>query len=405
MSDQPVCRKTYKEMLRPTPTQERALERVLWHCRMLYNVALEQRITAWQRCHASVTRYEQEAELKAIRAELPEYAAIHSHVLQDVLARLDTTYQAFFRRLANGEKPGFPRFQGRDRYHSFTYKEYGNGARLDNGALVLSKIGRIAVRWSRPVRGSIKTVTVSKEADGWYACCSCAEVPTQPLPLTGCETGIDVGLKVFLITAEGQPTENPRHYRKAERALKKAQQRVSRRTKGSKRRAKAVRQCAKKHQHVRRQRADFHHKTALALVRQYDVIYVEAIKPANLSRRPEPKLDENGGYEHNGARRKAGLNKSIHDAGWGHFLSILAYTAACAGRRVEAVNPAYTSQDCSGCGKRISKSLSVRTHVCTNCGLLLDRDENAARNIQWRGQRLRGLAGMPAGLNREPAAL
>jgi putative transposase len=372
---------------------------------VLYNVALEQRITAWQRCHASVTRYEQEAELKAIRAELPEYAAIHSHVLQDVLARLDTTYQAFFRRVVNGEKPGFPRFQGRDRYHSFTYKEYGNGARLDNGALVLSKIGRIAVRWSRPVQGSIKTVTVSKEADGWYVCFSCADVPTQALPLTGCETGIDVGLKVFLITANGELVENPRHYRKAERELKKAQQRVSRRKKGSKRRAKAVRQCAKKHQHVRRQRQDFHHKTALALVRQYDVIYVEAIQPANLSRRPEPKLDENGGYEHNGASRKAGLNKSIHDAGWGHFLSILAYKAACAGKRVDAVNPAYTSQDCSGCGERISKSLSVRTHVCTHCGLILDRDLNAALNIQWRGQRLRGVAGMPAALNREPAAL
>jgi putative transposase len=372
---------------------------------VLYNAALEQRIIAWQRCHISVTRYQQEAELKAIRAQMPEYAAIHSHVLQDVLARLDTTYQAFFRRLANGEKPGFPRFQGRDRYHSFTYKEYGNGARLENGPLVLSKIGRIAVRWSRPLQRTIKTVTVSKEADGWYVCCSCAEVPTQPLPLTGRETGIDVGLKVFLITADGHSVPNPRHYRKAERELKKAQRRVSRRKKGSKRRAKAVRQCAKQHQHVRRQRADLHHKTALALVRQYDVLYVEAIQPANLSRCPTPRPDENGAYEHNGASRKAGLNTSMHDAAWGHFLAILAYTAACAGKRVDAVNPAYTSQDCSGCGERIAKSLSVRTHLCTTCGLILDRDENAARNIIWRGQRLRGLAGMPAGMNREPAGL
>jgi putative transposase len=152
MSEQ-TCRKTYKEKLRPTPMQERALERVLWRCRTLYNAALEQRITAWQRCHVSVTRYQQEAELTEIRAEMPDYAAIHSHVLQDVLARLDKTYQAFFRRLAAGEKPGFPRFQGCDRWHSFTYKEYGNGARLDNGALVLSKIGRLAVRWSRPGAG------------------------------------------------------------------------------------------------------------------------------------------------------------------------------------------------------------------------------------------------------------
>jgi putative transposase len=400
-----TVRKTYQEKLRPTPAQERELERVLWHCRMLYNTALEQRIFLWRQRGVTSTRYQQEAELKTLRAELPDYGALHSHVLQDVLARLDKTYQAFFRRVAHGEKPGFPRFQGKDRYHSFTYKEFGNGARLDNGALVLSKIGRIAVRWSRSITGTITTVTVSREADGWYVCFACAEVPTQPLALTGCETGIDVGVKVFLITADGAPVENPRYYRKAERQLQKAQKRVSRRKKGSKRRRKAVQVLAKKHQHLRRQRSDFHHKTALALVRAYDTIYVEAIQPSNLSRRPAPKQDEHGHYEHNGASQKAGLNKSIHDAGWRHFLSILAFKAACAGKRVEAVNPAYTSQDCSGCGKRMQLSLSVRTHVCTHCGLILDRDENAARNILWRGQRLRGLAGMPAGLNREPAGL
>jgi putative transposase len=278
--------------------------------------------------------------------------------------------------------------------------------------LVLSKIGRIAVRWSRPIRGTIKTVTLSKEADGWHVCFACAEVPAEPLPRTGKETGIDVGLKVFLLTADGQPVENPRHYRKAERALKKAQQRVSRRKKGSRRRRKAVRMLAKRHQHVRRQRADFHHKTALDLVRTYDTIYVEAIQPANLSRRPTPKQDENGTYVHNGASQKAGLNKSIQDAGWRHFVSILTFKAACAGKRVDAVPPAYTSQDCSNvladgtiCGERISKTLSVRTHICPKCGYVADRDENAARNVLWLGQSLRGLAGMPAGMNREPAGL
>jgi putative transposase len=400
-----TVRKTYKEKLRPTPAQEGELELVLWRCRTLYNTALEQRITAWERCHVSVTRYQQEAELKGIRAELPEYAAIHSHVLQDVLARLDKTYQAFFRRVQAGEKPGFPRFQGRHRWHSFTYKEYGNGARLDNGSLVLSKIGRIAVRWSRPLEGTIKTVTVSKEADGWYVCFSCAEVPVRPLPATGRETGIDVGLKVFLITADGAPTANPRYYRKAERALKKAQKRVARRKKGSKRRRKAVALCAKKQQHVRCLRANFHHKTALDLVRAYDTSSVEAIQPANLSRRPAPQQDEQGSYQHNGASQKAGLNTSIHDAGWRQFLSILACKAVCAGKRVEAVSPAYTSQECSGCGERVYKSLSVRTHVCTNCGLILDRDENAAKNILWRGQLLRGVAGLPAAVNREPVGL
>jgi putative transposase len=184
VSEQTV-RKTYQEKLRPTPAQERQLEAILWRCRTLYNTALEQRITVWRQRGVSLTRYQQESELKTLRAEMPEYASIHSHALQDVLARLDKTYQAFFRRVAHGEKPGFPRFQGRDRYHSFTYKEYGNGARLDNGFLVLSKIGRIAVRWSRPVAGTPKTVTVSKEADGWYVSFSCAEVPPQS-PHTPC---------------------------------------------------------------------------------------------------------------------------------------------------------------------------------------------------------------------------
>jgi transposase len=405
-------RKTYQEKVKPTPAQERQLEAVLWRCRTLYNTALEQRITLWKQRGVSITRYQQEAELKELRAEMPEYASIHSHVLQDVLARLEKTYQAFFRRMANGETPGFPRFQGATRYHSFTYKEYGNGARLDNGCLVLSKIGRVAVRWSRPIEGTPKTVTISKEADGWYVSFSCADVPTEPLPETGHETGIDVGVKVFLITAEGKLVENPRHYRKAERELKKAQKRVSRRKKGSKRRKKAAELLAKKHQHVRRQRTDFHQKTALMLVRQYDTIYHEAIQPANLSRRPAPKPDGNGGYLPNGAARKAGLNTSIQDAGWGRFLSILACKAVCAGKRVEAVNPAYTTQDCSSvladgtiCGERIYKTLSVRTHVCPHCGYLADRDENAARNIQWRGQRLRGVPALAGVMNREPVGL
>jgi len=156
---------------------------------------------------------------------------------------------------------------------------------------------------------------------------------------------------------------------------------------------------------VRRQRRVFHHKTALALVRQYDGLYVEAIQPAKLSGRPTPIPDGNGGFLHNGASLKSSLNKSIQDARWSSFLSILAFKAACASKRVEAVHPAYTSQDCNGCGARIHKSLSVRTHICTHYGLILDRDEHAAKNIQWRGQRLRGLVGMPAGMNREPVEL
>jgi putative transposase len=372
--------KTFKYKMKPTPDQERQLEDILWQCRRLYNTALEQRIIAWQRCHVSISRFHQEAELKDIRAEMPEYAAIHSHVLQDVLARLDKTYQAFFRRVKAGQTPGFPRFHGRTRYNSFTYKEFGNGARLDNGFLVLAKIGRIAVRWSRPLEGTPKTVTISREADGWYVCLCCADVPIQPLPATGQETGIDLGIEAFATLSDGTRIFHPGWYRKAERALKTAQRRVSRRKKGSNRRRKAIRLLAKAHQTVRRQRQDFHHKTALALIRQNDTIYHEDLQTANMVRNHH-------------------LAKSIQDAGWSAFLSILSYKAACAGRSVVAVPPAYTSQTCSGCGVLVSKGLSVRWHSCLDCGTSLHRDHNAARNIERLGQSRQGGVALAASKN------
>jgi putative transposase len=272
MEEQNV-RKTYHYRLLPTPEQAQALATVLHRCRTLYNVARAQRKTWWGRGQGiGASSYQQAGELPDLKAACPEYAQVHSPVLQDVLRRADKTYQAFFRRIANGETPGYPRFQGRDRYHCFTYPQYGNGAVLDGEILSLSKIGRIPLRLHRPLEGTPTTVTLSREAAGWYVSFSCAEVPTQPLPLTGQETGIDVGLKVFLITADGEVVENPRHYRKAEKRLAKAQRRVSRRKKGSKRRKKAVVQCAKKHQKVRRQRTDFHPKTALALLRADDTL-------------------------------------------------------------------------------------------------------------------------------------
>jgi putative transposase len=188
---------------------------------MLYNTALEQRIFLWKQRGVTISQYEQDVELKDLRAAMSEYAAIHSHVLQDILARLNKTYQAFFRRVKEGQTPGFPRFQGRERYHSFTYKEYGNGARLDNGFLVLSKIGRVALRWSRPLEGTPKTVTISREADGWYVIISCAEAPVAPLEPTGQETGIDLGLESFATLSDGTMIHNPRCYRRAERRLKR----------------------------------------------------------------------------------------------------------------------------------------------------------------------------------------
>jgi putative transposase len=374
---QQSARKTFKYKLMPTPEQARTLDSVLWRCRELYNAGLEERIAAWEKRRVCVTFAMQSAQLPAIKEVRPDYRDLYAQVLQDVLHRLDKAFAAFFRRVQAGEQhPGYPRFQGTDRYNSFTYPQVGahGGAVFDGGMLNLSKLGRIRLRLHRPIEGTPKTVTISREADGWYACISCAEVPIEPLPVTGHETGIDVGLKVFLITADGELVANPRHYRKAEQQLARAQRRVSRRTKGSKRRRKAVQLLKSTHQKIARQRRDFHHKTALALLQQYDVIYLEDLQVRNMV-------------------RNCYLAKSINDAGWAAFRTILTSKAVYAGKWVVAVPAQYTSQVCSGvlpdgsrCMQRVAKSLSVRTHVCPSCGLVLDRDENAALNIRWAGQ-------------------
>src|SRR5215471_10847158 len=321
--DEQTTRKTFKYKLKPTPEQERVMAFVLRRCCELYNAALQERKEAWQKCSVHITEMSQSAQLPAIKESHPEYRDINAQVLQDVLTRLDRAFQRFFARVKAGETPGYPRFHGANRYNSITYKQVGEhgGARLENGFLVLSKIGRIAVRWSRPIEGTPKTVTISKEADGWYVCFSCADVPVQPLSSTGQETGIDLGIEAFATLSNGTRIFSPGWYRKAERALNTAQRRVSRRKKGSNRRRKAVTLLAKAHQRVRRQRQDFHHKAALALVRANDTIYHEDLQTANMVRNHH-------------------LAKSNSDAGWSAFLSILAAKAAYAGRRVVAVPPA-----------------------------------------------------------------
>jgi putative transposase len=311
-NSQPSAKPTnYK--LKPTPEQERLLERTLMLCRHVYNAAIGERREAWRMRGVSVTYYQQKAELPGIKEVMPEYGEVHSQVLQDVVLRVDRAFQAFFRRLQQGQTPGYPRFHGRDRYSSFTYPQYGNGATVDGGVLSPSKIGRILIRLHRPLEGTPKTVTINREADGWYVCISCADVPVRPLPATGQETGIDLGIEAFATLSDGTRIFSPGWYRKAERALKTAQHRVSRRKKGSNRRRKAVKWLGKAHQTVRRQRQDFHHKTALALVRANDTIYHEDLQVRNMVRNHH-------------------LAKSISDAGWAAVLSILSYKGACVGK-------------------------------------------------------------------------
>lgn len=370
---EPTAYKTYKYKLQPTPEQKAVLAHTVQVCRELYNSALQERRDAWKMGHVSVNYYQQKAQLPAIRSLRDDCAAIYSQVLQDVILRVDRAFKAFFRRVAKGEKPGYPRFRGVNRYHSFTYPQWGKGTGLEGETLVLSYIGRLAVRWSRPLEGTPKTVTISHEADGWYVCIACENVPTQSMPLTGQEAGIDLGLESFATLATGEQIANPRHYRKAEQALAKAQRRKDRRKQGSKRRHKAVKLLAKKYQKVARQRRDFHHKTALSLVRRYDTIYFEALEVANMAQ-----------SQH--------LAKSIFDAAWSQFCAILVFKAANAGKQAIAVPPAYTSQVCAGCGTLVQKGLSIRWHECAACGASLHRDHNAAKNILWVGQTHRGAA-------------
>ena len=369
---EPTGQKTFKYKLHPTPAQAAQLAGVLRVCRERSTAALQERKEAWQQCHLWVNSDQQKAQLPALGQIRADCAAIHSQVVQDVVWRLDRANKAFFPRKGTGEKPGSPRFKGRTRYHCFTYPQWGNGASLDNGELVRSKIGRIAVRWSRPLEGTPKTASIIQEPDGWDVCIACAEVPIQPVPLTGW-MGIDLGLESFLTLATGEQMANPRHYRKAEKRLVKAQRRGSRRKRGSKRRRKAVRLLQRAHQKSARQRRDFHHKTALALLKQYAIVSCEDWQVANMV--------QNGH-----------LAKSIHDAGWSQFGTILVFKAGNAGKQAVAVLPAYPSQICSGCGVLVQNGLSVRWHVCPDCGASLHRDHNAALNIHRAGQAHRGAA-------------
>jgi putative transposase len=382
-------RKANKFRLYPTKQQEKTLFWTLTRCRELYNAALAERKEAYRMAGKSITYYEQKRDLPEIKAELrEEYQQIHSQVLQDDLLRLKRAFDAFFRRVENGEEPGYPRFQGRNRYNSFTYPQGGYSLTHDS-RLCLSKIGSIKITLHRPLEGTIKTCTVKYEAGQWYAVFSCEVAQPEPLPPVESEVGIDLGVSHFAALSDGTFIENPRHYRRAQKKLENLQQALSRKKRGSHRREKARKAVAKTHRKIANQRRDFHHKQSKQLVQEHQTIVFEELEITNVSKRANPKQDENGTYLPNGAAAKSGLNKSILDAGWGQFQQIVTHKAACAGRTVLKVNPRYTSQVCSQCGTVLKKDLSERWHSC-ECGAELDRDTNAAINILRVGRTQRG---------------
>lgn len=357
---------TFKYRLYPSKNQERLLHQTLETCRRWYNACLAERKEAWETEQRRVGKFEQLARVKTYRKENSFAGQVHSHVLQVVAADLDKAFQAFFRRVKAGETPGYPRFRGRDRYDSFGFKELGNGFRLDGRRLKLSGIGRVAVRWHRPIEGHIKAVRIRRQAGQWYACFAC-EVEAQPLPSTGQEVGVDVGIASLLTTSDGEHIENPQWYRAEQARLRVVQRRVSRRKQGSANRRKAVRALRRQHDHIANRRADFLKKVVHGLVTRYDRIAIEDLQIVNMAQNRH-------------------LSKSILDAGWGYFRLQLAFKAAWAGKTVVAVNPAFTSKTCSRCGSLFKHLTLADRWVRCDCGLSLDRDENAARNLLRVGQ-------------------
>jgi putative transposase len=403
-------RRSFKFRLYPTRAQVAALDAQRDLLRDLWNAAVQQRREAWERQGRTLTLREQNAELKTLREECPQFAAVHFHLLQDVLLRVERGYQQFFERLevwrvklavwrakgADPKKrppsPGPPRFKGKWRYRSFTFKDvaHRNGAAMVAGGqrVRVAGVGNVKVKLHRPWEGTIKQITVVATAyEHWYAVLSCDDVPTHPLPKTGEDTGLDVGLTALAAT-DTESIPNPKFYYKSETKLANAQRRRKRQKKHSKNWRKAGRSIARLHAHVANARRDFQHKLARELVKRYDRIAVEGdLNVAGMAR----------GF----------LAKSVNDSGMAQFLGILEAKAESAEREFAGPTARRSTQECSGtkpdgsrCTAVVPKTLRDRVHVCPECGLVKDRDQNAAGVLHWRafgkgpGRGLRGGSGV-----------
>ena len=376
---------TYQYRLKPNKEQRDIIDNTLDMLRYQYNYQLAQRFDWYERNRCSIDRCplvchlrelkdrpnkaSQEKSLVQLKKERPWYKEIHSQVLQEVPKRVEKAFDRWLKGDCNGKKSGRPRFKGKGQYKTFTYKQFKQYHFVGN-KITLSKIGIVKVIVHRPIPDgfTIKTVSVTKKSDGYYVTLSLDDetVPAvKPDFNTDNIVGIDAGLIDFIVTSDNERIAAPKYLRKAEYKLRKAQKRVSRRVKGSNRRKKAVQKLSKQHKKVADTRKDFHFKTANELLKKYDVVAVEKLNIKGLAR--------------------TRLAKSIHDAGWGQFQTILTNKAANAGLLVIRVKPHGTSQECSNCGHKVKKPLSQRMHNCPVCHTSLCRDLNAAINIRNRG--------------------
>jgi putative transposase len=364
-----ILAKTFRYRLEPNALQRQLFARFAGCCRFVFNQGLAARKASYETAGKTLSYADQCKVLPGLKKaeETAWLGEIHSQVLQQALKDLDSAYQHFFRRFKNGETPGFPRFKKKGQKDAFRYPQ---GVKVNADRVYLPKIGWVKYRDSRPVEGRVLQATLKREGEHWFISLACEVDVPGPAPIAVTEeraVGIDVGLKSFGVLSDGTEIENPRLLQKALAKLKRAQRRLSRKTKRSNRWKKQVAKVVKLHIQVKNARKDFAHKVSTAIVKNHDVIAVEDLHIK-------------------GMVQNRHLSRAISDVGWGLFLDMLRYKAAWAGKHFVQIGRFLgTSQMCSTCGEKKPMPLSVRTYACSGCGTVLDRDWNASLNIRAAG--------------------
>jgi len=355
-------KRNYKFRLSPKGGNLTRLQETLNTCRFVYNQLLEKRNKHYEKTKKTLTCFDCNNLIKDMELK----TKVHSQVLQNVSARVDLAYLGFFRRLKDGTgKAGFPRFRSFDRYDSFCFPQ--TGFKIGKKKLWMSRIGDIRINFHRPMEGRIKTLTIKREGNHWYAIFSC-EVEVKPeIKKWKRAVGVDVGCIDFATCSDGTTIPNPHFLRQSSKKLAKIQGKYSKlklKPRDDTQKIKTKKALVSLHCKIKNQRKDFLHKLSKKFVTEYSHVCVEDIKPSQM-------LNDNW----------RSLNKSILDSGWTAFRTMLHSKAVEAGCEVVDVDPRYTSQTCSGCGNIEKKELSNRQHKCCICGLDIGRDLNAARNI------------------------